>query len=210
MLRVGLTGGVACGKSTVGDLLAKRGAHLLQADTLAHELYLPGTTTYEAIVNSFGREILKEDGRIDRPKLANVVFPDRISELNAIVHPAVIEAQNRWLEEAERSDPDGMAIVEAALLIEAGAASHFDKVIVVTCAFEQKVERYAKRAGISKDKARAEVERRSTAQFTDEEKARHADYLIDNSGTPAELEEKIARVWAALAAENRKPGPSSA
>ena len=200
MLRVGLTGGVACGKSTVGAMLAQRGAHFLQADTLAHELYLPGTVTYHAITRSFGREILNEDGTINRAKLANVVFPHRVAELNAIVHPAVIEAQNRWLDEAERDNPQGIAVVEAALLIEAGAAPHFDKVIVVTCDFEQKVARYARRAGIALEAARFEVERRSAAQSTDEEKARHADYVIDNSGTPPEMEEQVARIWAELVA----------
>ena len=97
MLRVGLTGGVACGKSTVGKMLAEHGAHYLQADTLAHQLYAPGEPTYLAVVERFGREILNCNGTIDRARLANAAFPDRIAELNAIVHPAVIAAQNRWM-----------------------------------------------------------------------------------------------------------------
>ena len=198
MLRVGLTGGVACGKSTVGAMLAERGAHYLQADTLAHQLYAPGEPTYHAVVEHFGRDILNPDGSINRGRLANVAFPHRIGELNAIVHPAVVEAQNRWMAELEGTDPKGVAVVEAALLVEAGAAGDFDKLVVVTCNLDQKVTRYAQRAGISVDNARAEVQRRSAAQFSDDEKARRADYLIDNSGSIAETARQVDEVWAKL------------
>jgi dephospho-CoA kinase len=195
MLRVGLTGGVACGKSTVGAMLAQRGAHLLQADTLAHQLYLPGTPVYEAVVRAFGQDIVRSDGFIDRAALANKAFPGRIAELNAIVHPAVIEAQNRWLAEREAEDPQGIAVLEAALLIEADATRDFDRVIVVTCPFEKKVENYAHRSGIVLEAARAEVKRRSAAQFIDEEKAKYANYIIDNFGTLEDLEQQVERVW---------------
>ncbi len=198
MLRVGLTGGVACGKSTVGAMLARRGAHFLQADSLAHQLYLPGTPVYDAVVRAFGVDVVRSDGLINRAALANKAFPDRISELNAIVHPAVIEAQNRWLAEREAEDPHGIAVLEAALLIEAGAAKDFDKIIVVTCSFEQKVEHYAHRAGVSVEAARIEVERRSAAQFTDEQKAAHANYVIDNSGSLEETERQVEEVWGKL------------
>ena len=198
MLRVGLTGGVACGKSTVGAMLTERGAHYLQADTLAHQLYVPGQPTYEAVVEHFGRDILNPDGTINRARLANVAFPNRIAELNAIVHPAVIEAQNRWMAEVEREAPDGVAVVEAALIIEAGAAKDFDRLIVVTCNFEQKVARYAQRAKISAEAAREEVVRRSAAQLSDEEKASHADFVIDNSGSIKNTVRQIDGVWAEL------------
>src|SRR5262252_3671861 len=105
MLRIGLTGGVACGKSTVGKMLADHGAHFLQADTLAHRLYEPGEATYLVVVERFGREILNCDNTINRARLANAAFPDRIGELNAIVHPAVLGAQNRWMSEVADSDP---------------------------------------------------------------------------------------------------------
>ena len=198
MLRVGLTGGIACGKSTVAEMLAARGAHVLSADKLAHEMYAPGGVAYDGVIRSFGREIVAEDGSINRAKLAQVVFPDRIAELNAIVHPAVIEAQNRWMSEIGRGDPYGIAVVEAALLLEAGAEPDFDKVIVVTCGCEQKIERYAQRMGVSLDKARAEVERRSAAQFSDEEKARRADYVINNSGSIDDLQQQVQKIWAEL------------
>jgi dephospho-CoA kinase len=198
MLRVGLTGGVACGKSTVGKLLAQRGAHFLQADTLAHQLYEPGAPAYAGVVRAFGREILHGDGTVNRAALANRAFPDRIAELNAIVHPAVIEAQNRWMREAEQGDPNGIAVVEAALLIEAGAHKDFDKVMVVTCPFEQKVARYAARAGVSLEVARGEVVRRAAAQFSDEEKAWVGDFVIDNSGALEETERQVVEVWGKL------------
>ena len=198
MLRVGLTGGIACGKSTVAAMLAKRGARLLQADTLAHQLYSPGTAVYDEILRRFGREILSDDGTVNRASLANIVFPNRIAELNAIVHPAVIESQNQWMNEVERADPHAIAVVEAALIIEAGAASDFDKLIVVICDFERKVVRYAGRAGVSLDAARAEVERRSAAQLSDDEKARHANYIIDNSGSLDETEQQVEKIWVEL------------
>lgn len=198
MLRVGLTGGVACGKSTVGAMLAEHGAHSLKADALAHQLYAPGEPTYHAVVEHFGRDILNPDGTINRARLANIAFPSRISELNAIVHPAVIEAQNRWMAEVERKAPDGVAVVEAALIIEAGAAKDFGKLIVVVCDFEQKVARYAQRAKISADAAREEVVRRSAAQLSDEEKASRADYVIDNSGSLENTIRQIDAVWAEL------------
>jgi len=198
MLRVGLTGGVACGKSTIGKILAERGAHFLQADTLAHQLYVRGEPTYEKILKRFGRGILNSDGEIDRSKLANLAFPNRIAELNAIVHPAVVDAQNRWMAGVATKDPSGIAVVEAALLLEAGADRDFDKLIVVTCDREQKAARYADRANVSVEEARAEVSRRSAAQLTDEEKAGRADYVIDNSGSIAETTRQVDEVWTEL------------
>ena len=198
MLRVGLTGGIACGKSSIAAMLVKRGAHFLQADGLAHQLYAPGTDTYDKVVRSFGREILNEDGAINRSKLANLVFPGRIGELNAIVHPEVVKRQNSWMSEVGQSDPHGIAVVEAALLIEAGAEKDFDKVIVVTCDFEQKVERFARRTNVPLQVARAEVERRSAAQFPDEEKARRADYIVNNSGSAEDTERQVDLIWREL------------
>lgn len=198
MLRIGLTGGVACGKSTVAAMMVRRGVHYLQADGLAHQLYEPGAVTYDEVVRRFGREILNQDGTINRTKLANVVFPDRIDELNAVVHPEVVKRQNSWMGEVERQDPHGIAVVEAALLIEAGAHKDFDKVIVVTCDVERKVEHFAQRANVPLDVARFEVTRRSAAQFTDKEKASHADYVIDNSGSLADTEKQVEKIWQGL------------
>ena len=198
MLRVGLTGGVACGKSTIAAMLVKRGAHFLSADALAHQVYAPGAATYDEVVRRFGREILNDDGTVNRARLANIVFPDRIGELNAIVHPEVVKRQNSWMDDVERLDPRGIAVVEAALLIEAGAHKDFDKVIVVTCDLQRKIEHFAHRAKVSAEAARLEVERRSAAQFTDQEKVRHADYVIDNSGSIEDTERQLNKIWAEL------------
>ena len=205
MLRVGLTGGVACGKSTVGRMLANRGAHFLQADMLAHQHYAPGQPTYRAIVDHFGRDILNLDRTINRHHLADIVFPDRIKELNAIVHPAVIEAQNKWMFDTERTDPDGIAVVEAALIIEAGAAKDFDKLIVVTCDLDKKIARYAKRANVPLEEARIEVLRRSAAQLSDDEKAVRADFLIDNSGPLEDTAFYIDVLWTHLTEFTNQP-----
>lgn len=200
MLRIGLTGGVACGKSTVGTMLAERGAHYLEADTLAHQLYEPGQPVYHAVVEHFSRDILNPDGTINRRLLANAAFPNRIAELNAIVHPAVVAAQNRWMDDIQRTDPNGIAVVEAALIIEAGASRDFDKLVVVTCNLAQKIERYAQRAKISLEEARAEVQRRSAAQLSDAEKASRGDYVIDNSGLLEATTRQVDTVWAKLLA----------
>ncbi len=204
MLRVGLTGGIACGKSTLAEMLVRRGAHFLSADKLAHQLYAPDTVVYNELVRTFGNGILEADKSINRAKLAKAVFPDRVDELNAVVHPAVIEAQNCWMSEVERDDPHGVAVVEAALIFEAGADKDFDKIIVVTCGTEQKIERFAKRTGLPLDQASVEVERRSAAQLTDEEKKRRADYVIANSGSVEDMEHQVEKVWKDLQALARK------
>jgi len=204
LLKVGLTGGIASGKSAVGEMFVKLGAHLIQADAVAHWLMEPGRRVYEEVVRRFGREILNPDGSINRPRLAEVAFgtaggaPQRVKELNEIVHPAVIAEENEWMEDIGRRDPNAIAIVEAALILEAGAGDRFDRLIVVTCHPEQRIQRLARRLGISEDAARAEVTRRMAAQIPDEEKIKAADFVIDNSGSLAATEQQVQRVFAAL------------
>ncbi|HYW39347.1 MAG TPA: dephospho-CoA kinase [Terriglobales bacterium] len=204
MLRLGLTGGIASGKSVVGEMFVKLGAHLIQADAVAHWLMQPGREVYEEVVRRFGREVLNPDGSINRPRLAEAAFgtpggtPPRVKELNEIVHPAVVEHENEWMEEIGQRDPNAIAIVEAALILEAGAASRFDRLIVVTCHPEQRILRYARRLGISEEAARAEVTRRMDAQIADEEKIKAADFVIDNSGSLDSTERQVQRVFAAL------------
>jgi dephospho-CoA kinase len=198
VLKIGLTGGIACGKSTVAAMLAKRGANVLQADLVAHELMRPGQAVYAKIVRRFGREILNPNQTINRARLAELAFaPDmvRIAELNEIVHPAVLAYQQQWLEENARRDPGGVAVIEAALIIEAGARQQFDKIVVVTCHPGQKAERLAQRLSIPLEEATREVARRTTAQMADDEKLRHADYVIDASGTLANTEEQVDKLW---------------
>jgi dephospho-CoA kinase len=204
LLKLGLTGGIASGKSAVGEIFVKLGAHLIQADAVAHSLMQPGHAVYEEVVRRFGREILNPDGSINRPRLAEAAFgtpgsaPPRVKELNEIVHPAVIEHENKWMEEIARRDPNAIAIVEAALILESGGASRFDRLVVVTCNPEQRIQRFAHRLEIPVDAARAEVARRMAAQIPDEEKIKAADFVIDNSGSLNATEQQVQRVFAAL------------
>ncbi|HET9792222.1 MAG TPA: dephospho-CoA kinase [Candidatus Angelobacter sp.] len=199
MLRVGLTGGISCGKTTVGKMFSDLGAHLIEADTIAHELYRPGEPVYQELVARFGPDIVRPDGEIDRPRLATAAFDNgRVEELNKIVHPAVIKRQEQWMYQIGERDPYAVAMVEAALILEAGARERFDTIIVVTCRPEQKVARYAARSSMPELAARSEVERRSKAQMSDDEKVRRADFAIDNSG-PVELtRHQVERIYAEL------------
>jgi len=206
MLKVGLTGGIASGKSVVGEMLVALGAHLVQADHIAHSLMEPGEPVYNEVVRHFGREILNSDGSVNRGKLAELAFgppgaetgSSRVADLNRIVHPAVIRSQEEWMHAVSRQDPQGVAIVEAALLIEAGAAKRFDRLVVVTCDMEQRAERFARRQRVDLETARAEVIRRMAAQLPDEEKIKSADYVIDNSGSLEQTREQVQQVWQKL------------
>ena len=199
MLKVGLTGGVACGKSTIGQMLVARGAHLIRADDIAHQLMLPGQPVYEKVLQHFGPGIVHPDGTLDRQKLAEAAFGGgRVAELNRIVHPAVIEYQNRWMDDTGKRDPNAVVIVEAALILEAGVQGRFDKLIVVTCGADQKSARFAGRQNLALGDARAEVERRSAAQIADKEKVLVADFVIDNSGTLWAAEQQVDALWPEL------------
>jgi dephospho-CoA kinase len=203
MLKVGLTGGIASGKSVVGEMFVALGAHLVQADHIAHSLMNPGEAVYNEVVRHFGREILNPDGSVNRSRLAEAAFSrpgadqasSRIADLNRIVHPAVIRSQEEWMHAVSLQDPVGMAIVEAALLIEAGAAERFDRLIVVTCTMEQRVERFARRQKVDLETARAEVTRRMAAQLPDEKKVEAADYVVDNSGSLEQSQKQVQQVW---------------
>ena len=199
VLRVALTGGVACGKSTVARMFAELGAQVVDADRLVHELYRKGEPVYHELVRHFGEGILREEGEIDRARLATLAFDGgRVAELNAIVHPAVGRRQREWIEQAARGRPDAITMVEAALTLEAGGKSRYDRIIVVTCLPEQKVTRYAVRHGIAEAAARTEVERRSKAQMSDAEKAALADFVVDNSGTLEATRLQVEKIFAAL------------
>ncbi len=187
-------------------MFSELGAQVIDADRIVHELYRKGEAVQRELVEHFGAEILRPDGEIDRPRLAALVFESgRVPELNRIVHPAVFWRQQEWLAEAAKRAPDGVAMVEAALILEAGGKSRYDKIIVVTCRPEQKIARYALRAGISEAAARAEVERRSKAQMSDAEKARQADYVIDNSGTLESARQQVENIYRELKALARRP-----
>jgi dephospho-CoA kinase len=208
LLKVGLTGGIASGKSVVGEMLVGLGAHLIQADAIAHQLMQPGEAVYQEVVRHFGHEILDPDGTVNRPRLAEAAFaspgnnrPSRIQELNQIVHPAVLRRQDEWMTEIGRADPHAIAIVEAALILEAGVAERFNRLVVVTCRPEQRIQRWAARVGVDEKTARQEVTRRMAAQFPDEEKIEAADYVIDNSGSLDETRKRVADLFGTLKRE---------
>lgn len=185
-------------------MFVKRGARLIQSDAVAHQLMEPGRPVYDELIRHFGPGILEPDSTINRSRLAEVAFGKpggplpRVNELNAIVHPAVIEYENEWLEELGRREPNAIAVVEAALILEAGSASRFDHLVVVTCHPEQRITRFAQRMGMSEDAACAEVARRMAAQMPDEEKIKAADFVIDNSGSLEATEQQVDRVFAKL------------
>jgi len=180
---------------------------------------LPGQPVYNEVVRHFGGGILNPDLSINRGKLAEAAFgsasstansgqiaaaatiPERIQELNRIVHPAVIRSQNEWMDEMGRQNPEGVAMVEAALILEAGAAKSFDRLIVLTCSDEQRVARFAKRQKLSLEAARKEVARRMAAQLPEEEKIKAADFVIDNSGSLERTRAQVEQVWQRLRAD---------
>lgn len=214
MLKVGLTGGIASGKSVVGEMFTGLGAHVVQADLIAHLLLQPGEPVYKVVVQHFGKEILSPDGSVDRRKLAEAAFgspdrnvPSRIEELNQIIHPAVIQRQEQWMDEVIREDPKAVAMVEAALILEAGAAKGFDRLVVVTCRPEQRIERWARRLHVDTETAKREVVRRMSAQLPDEEKVKAADYVIDNSGWLDETQRQVKDIYAKLKAESESKAP---
>lgn len=196
MLRVGLTGGLATGKTFVGRALANLGCHLLQADELGHAALEPGGGAYQGAIEAFGREILDDGGRIDRRRLGVRVFasPEDLARLNALVHPVVIAQQQTWFEELERRDPRAIGVVEAAILIETGSYRRFSKLILTVCEPDQQIERAMKRDGLSRE----EVLRRLDRQMPLDEKRRYADYVIDTSGDKAGTLDQVARLYALL------------
>ena len=205
-LRVGLTGGLASGKTTVAQMFSARGVHVMFADEVARELMQPGQTVYDEVVEHFGDSIVNPDKTINRARLAEIAFgSNRIEELNRIVHPGVRTRMEQWIEETSEFDPCGILMYEAALILEAGVGKYFDKLIVVTSSPQQKVERFTTRALRGKEigeaeraKALHDAERRMGAQLSEEEKIQAADYVIDNSGTLPETERQVNRVFKEL------------
>jgi dephospho-CoA kinase len=194
MLRVGLTGGIGSGKSTVVALLREKGLPVIEADDVAHEVIRKGEPAYKEIVSSFGNDVLQSNGEIDHARLASIVFSSRtkLDRLNQIVHPQVLKRTDRWMKEQEREGA-AVAIVEAPLLVETGYHRKFDRLVVVTCRPEQQRERLVKR-GMSAE----EAERRMAAQVPVEVKQRVADDIIDNSGAPAKTKKQVAALAARL------------
>ena len=181
MIRVGLTGGLATGKTHIGRELERLGCYVIRADELGHAVLAPDGEAFEGVVAEFGRGILKEDGRIDRRKLAAQVFdkPDRLAALNRLVHPPVERRERALMKEFNAREPDGIGVMEAAILVETGSYRDFDRLIVAVCREGQQVERAMQRDGLTREEALARLRR----QMPLAEKARLADFVIDTSGS---------------------------
>ena len=196
MVKVGLTGGICTGKTTVGRMFVDLGCRLVDSDRITHELFEPGEMVYEAVVAEFGRRIQDDEGRIDRSVLGEIVFndPDRRQRLNDLVHPAVIERQKEFLQRVGAEDPVSVAIVDAALMIEVGTYKNYDRVVVVTCTPDQQRQRLGERFPLSDD----EIEARISSQMPLDQKAGYADFVIDNSGPLEETRRQVGEVYEKL------------
>jgi dephospho-CoA kinase len=204
MLRVGLTGSIAVGKSFVASVLAELGCHVLDADQTAREVVSPGTPGLRAVVEAFGVEVLREDGTLDRARLGALVFADeqQRQRLNSILHPFIIAAQDQELRRWEAEDPRGIGVIDAALMIESGGYKRFDKLIVVHCSPAAQLERLMARNQLTREEAASRI----AAQMPQEEKKRYADYLIDTSEGFEETRRQTALVYNALRARMKEEG----
>lgn len=229
MLKVGLTGGLASGKSTVAAALRALGAELIEADELGRALMEPGQPVFASIVAHFGPAVVAADGRLNRAALARIAFAEgRLQELNALIHPAVLEAQEGWMRAVFEKNPAAIAVVESALIFEverdarlrgessgllASWRNRIDKIIVVTAPEAVRIERYIARvsgSGLDREAAQADARRRLAHQIPDAEKAAQADYVLENTGDLDDLRQKTAALWAQLQAEsNSSAAPSS-
>ena len=196
MLKVGLTGSIAVGKSFVLGVLADLGCRVLNADVTAREVVAPGSPALQLVVEAFGKEILMTDGTLDRAKLGSVVFADEQKRLrlNSILHPFIIAAQDEQIREWENEDPNGIAVIDAALMIESGGYRRFDKLIVVHCRPEVQLQRLMSRDSLSREQA----EQRIAAQMAQEEKKKFADFLIDTSDGFANARQQTEAVFRQL------------
>jgi len=223
MLRVGLTGGLGSGKSTVASLLRSLGAHVIEADNLGRTLMEPGQQVYADIVSTFGPDVVGPDGSLDRARLATLAFQGgRVNELNAIVHPAVIAAQQKWMEAVFANDPAAVAVIESALIFEverdarargesetilADWRRRIDRIVVITAPDELKIARYAARVSpfpAGRAPAEADARVRLAHQIPDADKVARADYVLDNTGDEAALRVQVESLWQLLQAESNK------
>ena len=216
MLRVGLTGGLGSGKTTVAQLFRSLGVHVIEADAIARDLMAPGQPVFNGIVEHFGPSVVRSDGTLDRRLLADLAFRNnRLAELNQIVHPPVIAAQRQWADAIFAKDPDAVAIVESALIFEAdrqgsapGWSRRFDKIILVTAPVEMRLARYVDRlarlpGAPPRQQLEADARSRVAAQIPDEEKIPLADFVIHNDGSSEELRAQTEHIFAQLAHASR-------
>jgi dephospho-CoA kinase len=218
VLRVGLTGGLGSGKSTVGELFRAHGVHLIEADAVGRRLMQPGEVVYRGIVAHFGADVVRADGTLDRAALADLAFRQgRLEELNRIVHPPVIAEQEAWMREIFRHNRLAIAMIESALIFEAersgtvpGWRDRFDRIILVTAPDEVKIARYVSRIAASGDFSEEQLEglrrdarSRLAAQIPDSEKIARSDYVIDNGGSLEATRRAVEMLYPMLEAETR-------
>ena len=223
MLRVGLTGGLGSGKSTVAAMLRALGAEVIEADELARGMMEPGQPVFSQIVRVFGTGVVSSDGRLNRARMAELAFQGgRLNELNAIIHPAVIAAEQRWMDQVFARNPAAVAVFESALIFEAERDARdrgeresvlaewrrrMDRIVVVTAPDELKIARYAARicpTGAGRTAAEADARRRLAHQIPDAVKATRADYVIENTVDMAALGAQVEELWQRLKAESNK------
>ena len=192
----GLTGGIACGKSTVAAAFSALGARIVNADQIGHELLLPASPAFAEVVAAFGKSILNSSGEIDRRQLGPLVFADpaKLARLNAILHPRIIEAVDERARRHRAQDPAAVVIVDAALIYEAGIGARFRKMIVAWCRPEQQIERLMAKAGLGRE----EAERRIQSQMPADAKRRRADYVVDCSGSLDETRRQVEALYPQL------------
>ena len=196
MLNVGLTGGIACGKSTVAKMFVKNGAYLIDFDGLAHEVQEPEKPAWKEVVNHFGKRILQPDKKIDRVKLGHIVFTDKkkLSELNNIVHPLVYQEWHARLNKIGKKDKHAIVLSDIPLLFEGNMQPLFDLTVLVLIAPAEQIRRLMMRNGMSKEDA----EKRLKSQMPISEKIELADIVIDNEGSIPETEKRVRQVWQEL------------
>ncbi|MBU5441608.1 dephospho-CoA kinase [Paenibacillus sp. MSJ-34] len=192
-MNLGLTGGIATGKSTVSSLLEERGALIIDADRVAREVVLPGSPALQQVAERFGQAVLLEDGSLNRKKLGEIVFADEAERkaLESILHPAIRSVMRERMEAFERDYPDKLVVADIPLLYESGLESMYEEIMVVYVPREVQLQRLMKRDGMSAE----EAGKRLNAQFDIEWKKRQADYVIDNRGSLDETKKQIDRFW---------------
>jgi dephospho-CoA kinase len=202
MLIVGLTGGIASGKSLVTRVLRDLGAHIIDADKIVHDLLASGQDACREVVGHFGKEIQLPDGSIDRRKLGDIIFnhPEERAWLNQCIHPRVFEAYNHQVRHLSERQPDAIVIMDAALLIETGYHKHMDRLIVVYADQKDQLKRLMERDRFTREQAMARI----SSQMPLDEKRKYADYVIENTGTREATEQQTREVFAKLRQEAGK------
>jgi len=202
MIKVGLTGGLASGKSFIGAELERLGAQVLEADKLGHAILMPDGEAYADVVELFGNEILSADNTIDRKKLGTIVFtdPEKLKQLNALVHPHVFNRQKQFFAEIEARDPDAVAVVEAAIMVESGSYKNYDRLILAACPSDVQIARFVEREKSTVEEAESRLDR----QMPLEEKRKYADFVIDTAGSKSQTLAQVEDVYRKLRSEAQR------